>query len=813
MIFDVYFAFKNKAGVTCPGVKPNRMEWDQIMKMAATERIEEICKGILEHPENKAELKKSLPAVCFTANCFPTRAAANAIPTQLVMIDIDHLDDPRAAFEKIHNELGQDWLVDNVMVAHVTPSNKGLRLVFMYSKDFGANIVDQMKGRYEQIKKFVEGGDFDPATKDFCRLSFLPHASYFLFHNARLYMNTAQEQTDGELVNPAYQVKPEPSEAPAAQPAQPNGAAAQLSGEATKLEVETFSDSEKEEFESMQFRGTPVKLILEKYLEKYGTPKPGDGETHNYYNELVKYFRSLVSNNKRALLYLLPRFGHTEEECWSQIKSICKVNTLSTLPKEFYFFLKDNGFYKSREDAREMPNAMKEFMLGDAPKDDMPMPPLPPVFRELVRTAPKDFILPSINALLPILGTLTSYVGAEYPYDGRIHTTSFFSIIWAPPGTGKGFVERFIDLLFEDLKLRDALQQAREDVYLRFLNRRGGNDKAPDRPHTSLRLIPAKNSEAEFLEKQRDNHGYHMFTYAAEMDSWAKGVRAAGGNKDDMIRIAWDNGEYGQSFKSANTFKGVVRLYWNVLICGTRQQVDAYFKNVENGLVTRCSFFSIENQEFQEAQIWKKLSKRDKEVIKKFLARCDSNTYKEPCTLCENDWLGVNDDDFDKEIDWKFTFKDRQIVDMSWLMPVINAFHKEQIRKASLDIDKARDVFRRRVGVRGFRLGLLCTCLWDKMTEPNRDLVKKFVAWWMREDLESILQMWGAKYNDQAEVSPSLKQRSVFAELPEKFSRSDVYVVCMKQGIKTPIRNIIYNWKKMGYVEQVDKETLIKKKQ
>ena len=45
------------------------------------------------------------------------------------------------------------------------------------------------------------------------------------------------------------------------------------------------------------------------------------------------------------------------------------------------------------------------------------------------------------------------------------------------------------------------------------------------------------------------------------MDSWAKGVKAAGGNKDDMIRIAWDNGEYGQQFKSANTFKGTVNLY------------------------------------------------------------------------------------------------------------------------------------------------------------------------------------------------------------------------------------------------------------
>ena len=806
MIFDVYYAFTNKAGVQCPGVKPHPLEWSEIIKQAEAPWISQVCKDIAEHPENKAELKKKLPAVCYTATCSPTRAAVNAIPTQLVMIDIDHLENPRGAFEAIRSKMGQEWLVDNVLIAHVTPSNKGLRLVFLYCKEFKNDIVEQMQGRYGQIQTCVTDGDFDTATKDYCRISFLVPESYFLFQNARLFMNTAT--LEGELVNPVYVLPKADGEQAEQQPEpQPTEQAA------TMLEVETFSDTEKEEFENMEYRGTPVKLIIEKYLEKYGTPKPGDGETHNYYNELVKYFRSLVNNNKRALLYLLPRFGHTEVECWSQIKSICKVNTLSTLPKEFYFFLKDNGFYKSREDAREMPNAMKEYMLGDAPKEDMKIPPLPPVFRELVRTAPKDFILPSINALLPILGTLTSYVGAEYPYDGRIHTTSFFSIIWAPPGTGKGFVERFIDLLFADLKLRDALQQAREDVYLRFLNRKGGNDKSPDRPHTSLRLIPAKNSEAEFLEKQRDNHGYHMFTYAAEMDSWAKGVRAAGGNKDDMIRIAWDNGEYGQSFKSANTFKGVVRLYWNVLICGTRQQVDAYFKNVENGLVTRCSFFSIDNQEFQEAQIWKKLNKRDLQVIKKFLARCDANTYKEPCTLCESDWLDVNDDDFDKEIDWKFTFKDRQIVDMSWLMPVINDFHKEQIRKASLDVDKARDVFRRRVGVRGFRLGLLCTCLWDKLTEPNKDLVKKFVAWWMNEDLESILKMWGEKYNDQAEVSPSLKQRSVYSELPEKFSRSDMYVICMKQSIKTPIRNILYNWKKMGYVEQLDKETFIKKKQ
>lgn len=804
MNFDVYYPSTDGKGKYWPGTTPNPLSWKEIHNSLSNKIYADVCNEIKQHPEQKNDLKKRLPAVCFTGRSTQKRALASMIPTQLVMCDLDHVEDMNKAIEAF-KPLFKEGV--SLLLCHVTPSGNGLRFVFTYNPDFGNSLAEQMYGYNELLGKYYFSANYDNAVKDYSRLSFLVPVQYIIYESPLLFNEKFQPQ--GQLTNPAY-VSSENQQATPAPFAQEQKEEKPVKPTETKIEVEVFSEEEKERYENMMYRGTPVKVILEKYLEKYGQPKPGDGEIHNYYNELVKYFRSLVDNNKRALLYLLPRFGHSEEECWSQIKSICKVNTLSSLPKEFYFFLKDNGFYRSREDAREVGNALKEYMLSDNTKNIPDMPPLPPVFRELVRTAPKDFVIPCINALLPILGTLTSYVGAEYPYDGRVHTTSFFSIIWAPPGTGKGFVERFIDLLFRDLMLRDKLQQAREDVYLRIINRKGANDKAPQQPHVSRRLIPPKNSEAEFLEKQKDNHGYHMFTYAAEMDSWAKGVRAAGGNKDDMIRIAWDNGEYGQQFKSANTFKGMVRLYWNVLICGTRQQIESYFKNVENGLVTRCGFASIENQEFQEAQLWKKLSKRDIQFINKFLTRCDSETYKEPCTICEEDWLDVSDEEFDKEIDWQFKFRERKMVDMSWIMPTINAFHKEQIKLASLDIDRARDVFRRRVGVRGFRLALMCTCLWETLTEERRNIIRNFVNWWMHRDLESILDLWGQKYNDQAEVAPSLRQRSVFTELSDTFSRSDMYVVCTKQSIKTPLRNILYGWKKMGYIEQVDKETFKK---
>lgn len=798
MNFDVYFPFKNREGVLCPGVKAKPMSFDDIRKTCASTYV---TNAISDFRGGKADAKKSLPAVCWVGHSKSgKRKASDMEPTQLVMVDIDHCDDPNGAFNELFHKVGDAQVAgeDFLVLAHITPSGKGLRLLFRAITE-ETTLVEHMN-RLNELFEFSKYGDFDTAVKDYSRLSFLPRWDEILFQNV-LFFKGELTELPSPLTNPFVQEQaPQKADEPVAEPTD----VPVLSGDNS---FPNLSEEESEQLDHATYRGFELKVIVQKYLEHFG--EPGPGERHNYYNEMVKNFRCICDNNKRVLLRVLPRFGHTEEECWSQIVSICRVNTLSRLPKPFYFFLKDNGFYQPRTNSVD---DLRDYMLNEKETTVIMPPYLPPVFRELVGTAPKDFVLPCVNALLPILGTLTSYLKAKYPYDNRYHTTSFFSVIYAPPGTGKGFVERFLDLLFTDLRLRDFVQSERENVFLRTIQRKGANDKAPDMPHVSLRLIPPKNSEAEFLQKQRDNHGYHMFTYAAEMDSWAKGVRAAGGNKDDMIRIAWDNGEYGQQFKSANTFKGTVNLYWNVLITGTIAQVESYFKNVENGLVTRCSFTSIDNQEFSLPPTWKSITKRGMETIQSFMKRCDLNTYETPCNIMPDDLLGVSDDDFDKEVDWRFKFRERKEVDMSWIMPTIDAFHKEQMELAARDVDRARDVFRRRVGVRGFRLALICYALWEKPRESDLKKCIPFVDWWMHRDLECMLNLWGAKYNEQTDTVQRIVQRTVFDALNDEFTKSDVYNVCVKQGIKTPVRRILFDWKKLGYVAQVDKEHFKKNK-
>lgn len=792
MIFDVYFAIQTDKGLR-PGVTPEPMEWSEIKKLVIcnqnwSNQIDNYRKS------GDVNLKQSLPSINFVGRSVKNRANKYMIPTQLFMIDIDHIEgDCKQVWDTLVMKVDWDWIVKNVVLAHISPSGQGIHIIF---KSQGLPSLIENMDAVNKIFNFDEYGDYDTKVKDFARVSFAFKADDILYESEILTKEVAEDLGDS-LVNQNFD-NSEVSETPKTQ--KPKGP---LSNNVPQL-----TEEEIEKYKQMEFRGTPLINIVNKWVEKRGTPDAG--EVHNYYNEMVKYFRNITSNNKKWLFAILPKFGHSDEECWGQIVSITKANTLSRIDKEFFFFLKDNGFYVARESEA---NALKEYMMSDEKEDSSGMPPLPPVFREFVKSAPKDFHLSVINALMAILGFLSTYVKAKYPYDDRWHTCSFFSIIYAPAGTGKGFVERLLDKLMDYITLRDAVQSIRENIYLRIINKKGDNEKSPDLPHTSLRVIPSKNSEAEFLTKQQDNHGAHMFTYAAEMDEWAKGEKAAGGNKSDMIRVAWDNGEYGQQFKSANTFRGKVRLYWNVLITGTQAQVNSYFKNVENGLVTRCCYTTIENQEFQLATVWKPIPKKGLEIIKNYCKRCDDNTYETPCNVDLDEALMLSDEEFEKEIDWRFKFKEKQEVDLSWIMPTIDAFQKEQCDNAALCYDRARDTFRRRVGVRGFRLALLCTTLYPKVGKKEKDIIIKFVYWWMHQDIECSMRLWGKKYNDVVENATveSLRNRDVFAQLKDEFSLDDLYVVCKREGIKTRLKQIIYQWKNGKHIEVVVKGKLFRK--
>lgn len=788
MKLNIYFRMKTKSGKIAPGVTPvelTRQMWQDNTSDAFTATL------IKEFRDGKKDAKTKLPAVCWTGvvNNGGTRKVENMTPTGLYMIDIDHVSKSGhtmiGAYEHITRKLEDISLINYLMLAHITPSGDGLRLVMQCSQDF-KSLPEHMQWLDEQIG-FNDYGDFDTAVKDISRISFIPQASDILYESPLLWSDEDNYNpiiNDGQSKSIKNNVQQK----------------VQSSGNGTQEWKPLRS-----QYADYKYKGTLLTTIIDKYIEVYGEPE--QGEKHNFYNKMVRDFRNICDNDPLVLHDLLPRFGGDNAEEYrntlSQCQSICRTNSNSSIPREFFIFLAKNGFYKKKQGEPEP--EIEEDENKPSPVDLMPTPP--PIIKELIEIAPNDFIMPAINALLPILGTLTSYVRAEDRQNGKTISTSFFSVVYAPPSSGKSFMERYINYLLRDIMIRDEVNDARDAVFARNAQQKSANDKGEKLPATSIRIMEAKNSEAEFLEKQRNNKGHHMFTYCAEIDQWRKGIRAAGGNKDDMVRIAWDNGTYGQNYKSSNTFKGKVQLFWNVLLAGTDDQVATYFKNVTNGLVTRCSFMHIDNQQFQAVPpLWKKLSKKQKAKVNAFIDRCDALTYAEPLKVELSQVYEVEDENFDKEIPWKYEFKPLQYVDIEWIMPTCNKFQKEQCRKAQIDSDDARDTFRRRVGDRGKRLALLCTQLYAKsMTDKDKKACAKWIEWWMEQDLDAICKTFGEKYKQAIQESAlpdGTQQKTLLQRLPDEFSKAEVRRVANILGYKTPSKNIISRWVKAGVAEK-----------
>jgi hypothetical protein len=759
------------------GKRSAELDYAGLLKVLEEPRLRKLCDAFRG---GDAEAKKNLPCIAYMGRSKTGQRKAELMePTGLVMLDIDHCENPRACFEHVRGHLGDLQL----LAAHITPSGKGLRLVLRNLSDY-----ETITENIEAMAKQIEVGDFgevDTCCKDLSRISFLvPKDEWLLlseelFADADIFVKEAGESIAKEEQSGVQDNEPMPIE-------------------------------DTHDYDGYLYNGHLVKDIIDKYCQKYWprTGQPEVGKRHMFYNQMVVDFRNLVDNDPKILHALLPRFGNSAEETWGQCKSICSRNTKTRHSKDFYFFLKDNGYYELQKAEEEEAEEEEEDPYAEVKELIRRMPKLPPVFREYVNAAPEDFKIPTVFALLPVMGTLTSYLSAYYS-DGELHTTSFISIIYAPPSSGKSFVKRIVDKLLADIKARDMVSAAREMIYMNTVNRKGSNEKSPEDPKVTMRIMPPINSLPELLIKMRNNQNYHMFTYCEEMDTWTKGSKAQGGDKNDMFRIAWDNGTYGQAYKSTGTFKGEVNLYWNVLITGTINQVHRYFKDIENGLITRCSFTDLGDQRFADMPIFKRLSERDLQVIDRFMKRCDENTYVAPLDFDTNRLYDIKDADFDQEVPWKYEYKPRQIFDLSWIYPDLNRWLKAQNKDAKSGVNDACDVFRRRCAVRGFRLALLCYALYPKVGEREKEVIRDFVLWFMDCDLYNMLKLWGDQYNQMMNEADKPKVTShhnnYFVELADEFTTQDLIKVIQKLGGITKPVMAIHFWKKTGLIVKIGK--------
>ena len=133
------------------------------------------------------KLKRGLPAFIFQATFDETESKKGVVGawrkqsathlTGLVVMDIDHVDDPKAVFDSWHGSHG--WT--RILLVYITPSGKGLKVVFKADPKDG-NLIDNQHAMAK-----VLGVEVDESCKDASRMSFICKESDILYINKELF--------------------------------------------------------------------------------------------------------------------------------------------------------------------------------------------------------------------------------------------------------------------------------------------------------------------------------------------------------------------------------------------------------------------------------------------------------------------------------------------------------------------------------------------------------------------------------------------------------------------------------------------------
>jgi hypothetical protein len=95
--------------------------------------------------------------------------------------------------------------------------------------------------------------------------------------------------------------------------------------------------------------------------------------------------------------------------------------------------------------------------------------------------------------------------------------------------------------------------------------------------------------------------------------------------------------------------------------------------------------------------------------------------------------------------------------------------------------------------------------VWENPRPSDLKKCCPFIEWYMDQDMEQMMKLWGKAYNEIAQDNPNLKQKSLYNALPDEFVVNDVMTQCMKLGITSNVRQIIYNWKKFSFITKKGK--------
>ena len=601
------------------------------------------------------ELKDNLTAFIFSCyefdatetakgGMFRHRRLADCHLNGLVMLDIDHVDNPLEVFEAWKKN---DELVKRTALVHITSSKKGIRFVFT------ANIKDGNLADNQIVFAEKLGFKADSSCIDATRNSFAPKEEDILYINEQLLFDYYNEAFDRRFTAAYRQKNTQPTRfqfdadniaagggSPVVAHTTPEaGEQGTLAVSGVDVEpvakIKTTTDYNKTTTgtteTTIKWRGYDIQSIIDaRYADKL--PCAADSNRHNESLKLATDLLLMLDGDKQRVLHIVEAQPWVQEIIDERDENVeqtveSAASCIAQKEKKYASSLPSKAMLAAIQEATgrsyvEITKAQtqKTTTLKD---DDMSrwlwewgaqieeLSKDFPLLKDITKGLKKNQYPAALfvaGGLLMTLMTRCTYRFYHRPEELRRLNNS--TLIIGDPASGKSFATRLFKLLAAPIIAADKIGKDAINAYREQMRTKGANKEKPKKPKVVVRVHPARTSNAQFIQDMVNSveevdgqpMQLHMLTFDTELDNTVT-IQKGGSwiDKQSLELKAFHNEEDGQAYSNNDSIIQDFYVFWNFIYTGTpialKKKVNE--QNFGSGLATRLTCIPLPATNFE----------------------------------------------------------------------------------------------------------------------------------------------------------------------------------------------------------------------
>ncbi|MEH2918763.1 hypothetical protein [Segatella copri] len=434
-----------------------------------------------------------------------------------------------------------------------------------------------------------------------------------------------------------------------------------------------------------------------------------------------------------------------------------------------------NSLQLTVDRANQQVNSLQ--LTGNRADEDYPDPPempkkLPKLVELLISRTPKLYKPAVAHAIFPPLATHLWKTRFRY-IDNVEHEARLMTLLLAGTGAGKSSVNRPIDFIMEDIRLRDAENLKREKAWKDEMLRKGANKDKRKRPENLIiQEIDADMTNPAFVMRTAEAQEHFLYTSLNELDQF-DALKGSGSQQFRIMCLAADPGnKYGQTRVGTMsvTERVTIRFNWNAST--TIQKGQRYFSKVlTDGPISRINFCTIPEREIgEDMPVYGTYDESYREALRPYIENLNKVTGLIECKEAFQLALKLKDEN----AEFARLSQDRTFENLSFRANVI-AYLKACV------------------------LYVANGCKW----EPEID---EFIRWSEQYDLYCKMRFFGdmiAKENCTAQKSSKRGPQNLLQILPDSFTAAQLLAIRLEHGLDAKGTDMmIRQWLHRNYIRR-----------